>query len=67
VFHAEAVITKCFNGARSAKVEWDKKSNYDILYADQSRTRGYYVSDTLTLDEFHGSTVTSNSSTVVFG
>uniref|UniRef100_A0A2N9HNN3 Peptidase A1 domain-containing protein n=1 Tax=Fagus sylvatica TaxID=28930 RepID=A0A2N9HNN3_FAGSY len=59
-----------FNASRSAtylKVDWDKKSNYDILYGDQSRSGGYYASDTFTFDEFHGSMVTSNSSTVVFG
>ena len=58
---------KVFNGARSTKVKWNKKSKFDILCAGESRTRGYSVSDTLTLDEFHGSTVTYNSSTVVFG
>uniref|UniRef100_A0A2N9GQK9 Peptidase A1 domain-containing protein n=1 Tax=Fagus sylvatica TaxID=28930 RepID=A0A2N9GQK9_FAGSY len=58
---------KIFNGARSAQVEWDKKTNYDIVYPDQSETGGFYVSDRLTFDEFHGRTVTSNSSSVVFG
>lgn len=58
---------KIFNGARSAQVEWDKKTNYDIVYPDQSETGGFYVSDRFTFDEFHGRTVTSNSSSVVFG
>ena len=71
VFHAKAVVTmfSMLQPARSAtylKVDWDKKSNYDILYGDQSRSGGYYASNTFTFDGFHGSIVTSNSSTVVF-
>ena len=63
--------TRCnyriFNSARSAKVKWDKKSKYNIAYYDLSETRGFYVSDRFTFDEFHGRIVTSNSSSVVFG
>jgi hypothetical protein len=43
------------------KAEWRRESSYDNKYDDGSGIGGYYVSDSLTFDEFHGEAVTYNS------